>query len=264
MAYQCVNASNQYFAIAAPNIVVPPVTFSVWINVASIVAKSTGLFMWRGTVNSGLLLNYTSPNWELRYYIAGGTQWQTATGLYVSTGAWQHACAAITSSQARLYLNGASFTNNVSHSTASIDEAGNLARDPLVDANHTSFNGSVAEAAIWTAALSDEECFTLAQRVSPLQLKNRLHDLVLYKDMLREPNRGPGPALTAVNAPSVVAHPPLIHPGSRLQAVSMPAHFLSPYRVSIATAHTSPAIQGCAESVGAAQGAVGPLGEVSS
>ena len=86
MAYQCVNASNQYFTIAAPNISVPPVTFSLWINTASIIAKSTALFIWRGSINTGVLLTYTSPNWELRYYVAGGTQWQTATGLYVSTG----------------------------------------------------------------------------------------------------------------------------------------------------------------------------------
>jgi len=264
VAYQCANASNQYFTIAAPNITVPPVTFSLWINTASVIAKSTALFMWRGTVNSGLLLNYTSPNWELRYYIAGGTQWQTATGLYVSTGAWQHACVAISSSQARLYLNGASFTNNVSHSTVAINTAGDLARDPLVDSFHTSFNGSVAEAAIWSAALTDAECLALSQRVSPLQLKNRLHDLVLYKDMIRDLNRGIGPALTAINAPTVVAHPPLTYPSSRLQAQFTPAHFLSPYRLSIATAHTDPAFQGFAESAGAAQGAVGPLGEVSS
>ena len=174
MAYQCVNASNQYFTIAAPNISVPPVTFSLWINVSSVVAKDTALFIWRGSINTGLFLKYVNPNWELRYCVAGGTQWQTATGLYLSTGVWQHACVAISSSQARLYLNGTSFTNNVSHSTANINAAGDLARDPLADSSHTSFNGSVAEAAIWTASLTDAECLALSKRVSPLRLTNRL------------------------------------------------------------------------------------------
>lgn len=263
MAYQCVNASNQYFTVAALGVSVPPVTLSLWINTASIIAKNTALFIWRGTINTGLFLNYTSPNWELRYYVAGGNQWQTATGLYVSTGAWQHACVAISSSQARLYLDGASFTNNVSHSTANINAAGDLARDPLVDSSHTSFNGSVAEAAIWTTSLSDAECLALSKRLSPLQLKSRLHDLVLYKDLLRDLNRGIGPALTAVNAPGVVAHPPMIYPASRLQAMTKPAHFLPPFRLSTATAHANPAKCGCAELVGAAQGTTHPIGEVS-
>lgn len=263
MAYQCVNASNQYFTIAALNVSVPPVTFSVWINTASIIAKSTALFIWRGAINTGLFLNYTNPNWELRYYVAGGNQWQTATGLYVSTGAWQHACVAISSSQARLYLDGANFTNNVSHSTANINAAGDLARDPLVDLSHTSFNGSVAEPAIWTASLSDAECLALSKRVSPLLLTNRLQNLVMYKDMIRDLNRGIGPTLTAVNAPSVVAHLPMIYPASRLQAMYRPAHFLPPFRLSTATAHANPVARGCAELVGAAQGTTHPIGEVS-
>ena len=264
MAYQCVNASNQYFTIAAPNISVPPVTFSLWINTASVIAKSTALFIWRGTINTGMYLRYTSPNWELRYYVADGNQWQTATGLYVSTGVWQHACMAISSSQARLYLNGASFTNNVSHSTANINAAGDLARDPLVDSAHTSFNGSVAEAAIWTASLTDAECLALSKRVSPLWLTNRLQNLVMYKDMIRDLNRGSGPTLTAVNAPTVVAHPPMLYPQSRLRAFFRPTRIFPPFRLTSAASDASPVLQGCAELVGAAQGAVLPKGEVSS
>ena len=265
MAYQCVNASNQYFTIAAPNISVPPVTFSIWINVASVIAnKSAALFIWRGTINTGVMLRYIDPNWQLAYFVAGGTQWQTTTGLSVSTGVWQHVCVAISSSQARLYLDGASFTNNVSHTTANINAAGDLARDSLVDSTHTSFNGSIAEPAIWTASLSDAECLALSKRVSPLRLSNRLANLVLYKDMIRDLNRGFGPTLTAVNAPSVVAHPPLIYPSSRLRAMFNPPLFLAPYRLSIAAAHANPVVQGSAELVGAEQGSIHPIGEVSS
>ena len=264
MAYQCVNASNQYFTIAAPNISVPPVTFSVWIKVSSVVSKHTALFIWRGTINTGVLLLYTAPNWELRYYVSGGTQWQTATGLNVSTGVWQHVCVAISSSQARLYLGGASFTNNVSHATANINAAGDLARDSLVDSSHTSFDGLAAEPAIWTAALSDAECLALSKRVSPLSLTNRLANLVLYRDMIRDLNRGVGPTLTAVNAPAVVAHPPLVYPQSRLRSAFRSAPVFAPFRLSNAAMHSNPVVQGCAELVGAVQGLTRPLGEVSS
>lgn len=264
MAYQCVNASNQYFSIPALNVSVPPVTFSIWINTTSIIAKNTALFLWRGSVNTGVFLLYSSPNCELRYYVADGLQWQTVTGLQLSTGTWQHVCVAISSSQARLYLDGASFTNNVSHAAANINEAGDLARDSLISPVHTSFNGAVAEAAIWTAALTNDECLALAKRLSPLQLKHRLHSLVLYKDLIRELNRGIGPTLSAVNAPSVVAHPPLIYPACRPQPPHSRAHFLSPYRLLSAKAQASLVAAGTAELAGAAAGATHPIGEVSS
>jgi hypothetical protein len=264
MAYQCLNASTQYFTIPALSISAPPLTLSIWINTASIIAKDTALFLWRGSVNTGVFLLYNNGNWELRYYVAGGAQWQTATGLYVSTGIWQHVCVAISSSQARLYLGGASFTNNVSHASANIDEAGDMARDPFVSPTHTSFNGLVAEAAIWTATLSDAECRAVGKRLSPLALRNRLHDLVFYKDLVRDLDRGVGPALTAVNAPAVVPHPPMIHPSGRPQTKFSPAHFVAPYRSTTAAAHTNPAVCGSAELSGAATGATLPIGEVTS
>ncbi|MEX2316321.1 MAG: LamG domain-containing protein [Pirellulales bacterium] len=262
MAYQCVNASNQYFNVAALNVSVPPVTFSMWINVASVIAKESALFLWRGSINTGVLLHYTGSTWELRYYVAGGTQWQAASGLFVSTGVWQHICVAISSSQARLYLNGASFTNNVSHATANINAAGDLANDPFNPATHTSFNGLVAEAAVWTAALSDEECLTLSKRISPLGLTQRLHDLVLYKDLVRDLNRGIGPALTAVNSPSVSPHPPLICPFVAPQMFP-PRAFGAPYRAASAVIDANRTLQGFPALAGAALGVTHPIGEVS-
>jgi hypothetical protein len=88
--------------------------------------------------------------------------------------------------------------------------------------------------------------------------------LVLYKDLMRDLNRGIGPTLTAVNAPSIVPHPPLVYPSSRLRPNYTPAHFVPPYRLSTATADANPVIRGCAELAGAAQGATYPIGEVSS
>jgi Concanavalin A-like lectin/glucanases superfamily len=262
MAYECASASNQYFTIAAPNISVPPVTFSIWINATSIVDKNTALFIWRDVIQTGLLLRYVAPNWELRYYIANGTQWQTATGLFVSTGIWQHVCVAVSSTQARLYLNGSTFTNNVSHATTNINAAGDVARDPAPSV--VSFQGSIAEPAIWNATLTDAECRALGNGLSPLCLKHRLPSLVMYRDLIRDPNRGFGPALTPVNAPTVAPHPPMRYPHGRLQTMFSPAHFLAPFRPSIATAQASPVAKGDAELVGAARGTTQPVGEVTS
>jgi len=107
VAFSCVNASNQYFAIAPLNVSVPPVTFSLWVNTASVIAKDTALIIWRGSVNTGIILRYVAPNWELRYYTAGGSQWMTATGLQLSTGAWQHVCVAIDSTHIKAHRSAA-------------------------------------------------------------------------------------------------------------------------------------------------------------
>jgi hypothetical protein len=261
MAYECASASNQYFTMAAPNISVPPVTFSIWLKVSSIVPANTAMFVWRGAINTGLLLRYIGTNWQLRYFVANGSQWQTDTGLNVTPGVWQHACVAITSSQARVYLGGASFTNNVAHATANLNAAGDMAYDP---ANQVAFNGSIAEPAIWNVSLTDAECLALANRFSPLRLSSRLANLVMYRDLIRDTSRGFGPALATVNGPTVAPHPPMRYPQGNLIPAFSPAHFLAPFHPSIATAHASPAVQGSAELVGAAQGATQPIGEVSS
>jgi hypothetical protein len=262
VAYQLLNSSSQYFTIAAPNITVPPVTLSVWIKATSIIDKHSALFIWRDTIQTGLILRYVAPNWELRYYVAGGNQFQTATGLSLAVGVWQHACVAITSTQARLYLGANSFTNDVSHSSVAIDAAGDVGRDPF--AAGVTFDGSIAEPAIWNLALSDAECRTLSLGISPLALKDRLPNLVLHKDLLRDVNRGRGPTLTPANGPSVVAHPSIRNPQSRRRTSLAPARILSPFRAITAAAYTSCALESCAATTGAAAGATTPFGEVTS
>ncbi len=86
----------------------------------------------------------------------------------------------------------------------------------------------------------------------------------MYRDLIRDTSRGFGPALAAVNGPTVAPHPPMRYPQGKLMPAFSPAHFLAPFHQSIATAHASPVVQGSAESVGAAQGATQPIGEVSS
>ncbi len=268
MAYQCNIASSQYFNVAALNVTVPPVTLSMWINVASVVAnKHSALYIWRGTINTGLLLRYAGATWELRYFVGGGNEWQLSTGLTVTTGAWQHACVAITSTQARLYLNGTLFTNNASHASATINAAGDVANDSIDTTTHTPFNGMIAEAAIWSEALSNDECLALSKRISPLALSNHLHSLVLFKDLVRDLNRGIGPALTAVNGPGVAAHPPLIYPsiGRRLVMPSGTAPPIQPpYRVASGLFDANRAVAGAAAITGASRwDFVQPAGVVS-
>lgn len=264
MAFSCVNASLQHFTIASPNISAPPVTFSIWLNTTSIVAANSALFHWRGSIQTGLLLRYFAPDWHLRYYVGSGLEFLTDTGHKLSTGAWQHACLTLTSTQARVYLDGVVFTNNVSHATAVINDAGYLGRDPFPDAGHTTFNGTLAEPAIWNVALSHDECLALAKGVSPLALANRLPNLMMYHDLIRDPARGIGPALTPVNAPDASAHPPVREPQGRRSFILPRANFVSPFHPASRVADSSRVSQAIAATVGAASGATLPIDEVSS
>jgi hypothetical protein len=262
VAFLCVNSSLQHFTIDAPNISVPPVTFSIWLNTTAFVSTDTALFHWRGSINTGLILRYVSAKWNLRYYVADGSQWTIDTGHVLSTGVWQHACVAITSSQGRVYLDGVVFTNNASHSSANINDVGYIGRDPFPSS--TTFNGALAEPAIWNVALSDAECVALAKRVSPLALTNRLPNLVMYRDLIRDVSRGTGPAMTPINGPAASSHLPLIWPQSRGRIGYPPANFPAPYRPATRAASASPVWQGSAESTGASAGILSPIGEVSS
>jgi hypothetical protein len=264
MALDCVNASFQHFTIAAPNISAPPATFSVWLKTTSIVAANTALFHWRAAIETGLILRYIAPNWHLRYYVANGPEWVVNTGHTLSTGVWQHACLSLAATQARVYLGGVGFTNNATHATANLNDTGYVGRDPFPDANHTTFNGALAEPAIWNVALSDAECLALSKGISPLALANRLPNLVMYHDLIRDATRGLGTALTTVNAPAAAPHPPMRNRQSRLRLQFPKARFQSPFRPAHRSIQAGSVLEGSPHVTGASAGMSLPNGEVSS
>jgi hypothetical protein len=264
MALDCVNASFQHLTIAAPNISVPPATFSVWIKTTSIVAANSALFHWRSGIDTGLILRFISSNWHLRYYVDDGPEWIVNTGHTLSTGIWQHACLSLAATQARVYLGGVGFTNNVTHSTANLNDTGYLGRDPFPDANHTTFNGALAEPAIWNVALNDAECLALSKGISPLALANRLPNLVMYHDFIRDAVRGFGTTLTPVNAPAAAPHPPLRCRASRMRYEIPRANFQSPFRPAHSSVQAGRVLEGSAQVIGTSAGLSLPNGEVSS
>jgi hypothetical protein len=90
-----------------------------------------------------------------------------------------------------------------------------------------------------------------------------LPNLVMYRDLIRDTTRGIGPALTPVGGPTVAPHPPLVNLQPQAQLKFRPAHFLPPFRPSIATVDASPVTAGSSQLAGADEGAVTPVGEVS-
>jgi len=131
-------------------------------------------------------------------------QWQHVTGVFSAVNA------------RRVYLNGVAGTaETTSLSVASVDRMLIGAWERL-GGWLAYFGGAVAEAAIWSVALSDSEISQLAGGFSPLLI--RPQDLVVYWPLggrfgeNDEDQSGNGYDLTAYGSPTWVDHPPIIYP----------------------------------------------------
>jgi hypothetical protein len=126
--------------------------------------------------------------------------------------AWYHACCVFASTTSRsVYFDGgskATGTDNVPE-PAGIDTT-------TIGAIQTStvggyFDGSIAEAAVWSAALTDAEVATLAEGYSPLLV--RPGSLVAYWPLIRDTDDDivGGYSLTANGGPTIAVHPPVLY-----------------------------------------------------
>jgi hypothetical protein len=136
----------------------------------------------------------------------------------------------------------------------------------IVRASNPAYStGEVAEVAVWSAALSDEEIALLAKGFSPLCLWWRWPSLVLYQDLIRPLNRlAIGPTFTATGSPTIVPHPRSIHPATVATGIHELSPMFIPYRLSAALAHADRVRQGWAALAGTEAGDSYPIGEVSS
>jgi hypothetical protein len=195
-----------------------------------------------------------------------GSSWEAATSSTVfSPNVWNHAAAVFVADNCRhVYLNGGGKgTGSLSAHPLGLNAT--AIGCVLIATPTEKFAGDIAEVAIWNAALTDDEIAVLAKGASPLCLWHRLPNLVVYQDIIRPLNRlGIGPAMTAVEGTSVVAHPRMIYPACHSPVGLAEVLFAVPYRLAAAAAHAGRVSQGWAALAGAEQGATCPVGEVSS
>jgi len=156
-----------------------PVSFACWFN--------------EDNVGNGSLIamanNATNNNYIMLVYVLGsyvGAQMSATTdGVAQSTSAptantWQHAVATFTSQTSRaVYLNGGNKGTNatdIGGFSFGMDNTtlGMLRRQTPVN----QYDGEIAEAAIWSATLTDDEATILAAGYSPLLV--RPESLVAY------------------------------------------------------------------------------------
>lgn len=143
----------------------------------------------------------------------------TLANIYTTTGAtvntWHHVCGVFNATDSRsAFIDGGGKATNTDTATPSnLDRMaiGRLARSA---ASFLYWSGSIAEAAIWNAALTDEEVAILAAGYSPLFV--RPQNIIFYLPMIRDDDNDlvGGLNLTATNGPTISAHPRIIYPTS--------------------------------------------------
>lgn len=131
------------------------------------------------------------------------------------SGSWQHGCAVIAASNdRRVYLNGGSKgteTTNKTTPTMTHTSIASTAKSAQL------FAGQIAEAAIWSVALTDAEVAILALGASPLLVQST--NLLAYWPLLGNTSPeidlvgGFGMTLSA-SAPTKADHPRVLYPSS--------------------------------------------------
>jgi hypothetical protein len=131
-----------------------------------------------------------------------------------SADVWNHGCAIFAAdNDRRVYLNGGlKGTNADSQSVDNIDRTaiGGQRRD---DTPTDGTDGSIAEAAIWNVALSDEEVAVLATGIRPILV--RPQSLVMYVPLIRDNDEDliEGLSFSEQNTPTISTHAPVIYGG---------------------------------------------------
>jgi len=152
--------------------------------------------------------------------IAGGTAQTASTSTGFTAGVWHHACGVEASATSRsAYIDGGSkATNTTSVSPANADRTAiGLFNDSTPSGPH---DGRIAEAGIWDVALTDAEVKTLADGVSPLNVRpaNLIAYWPLHGNRSPEPNLAGDPALNLTIAGTVAQadHAPVAPPFAEL------------------------------------------------
>jgi len=215
MARSFIATSSQYLQVERPVITDYPFTMACWFKVASIPASR--MLMYVGDKDSGRMWQGMFLEHDTAYPGRAYSRSESETSIAISTGSvtmnqWQHLCCVFPSSASRsAFVNGGNKgTNSTSVSISGLDRT---CIGRFGDASPSGyFDGPIAEAAVWDAALTDAEVASLAAGFSPLLI--RPANLVAYWPLVRDADIDivGGYDLTAYNSPTVAAHCPIMRP----------------------------------------------------
>ncbi len=211
------DASSEYLELDSAPVTAAPFTLSCWFNSDDLTVNQMLMFVgdkdstedfWR------LSAKGDTGGDPLRFNVNDGTSGSADTSTGYSASTWHHACAVETASNNRAcFIDGgskgtdATSVSPVAADRVSIGRSGDSSPGQYM-------SGNIAEAAIWSVALSDAEVALLAKGFSPLFIQP--HNLVAYWPLIRDDDNDwiGGFDLAAFNTPTVATHPPLaVHLG---------------------------------------------------
>lgn len=211
------NGSSQYLTRTATNFVAPPFSVAVWFYATSAAVQGT---LWGYTDAAGFADRYVlDKNGDGTVSaialddFSGGIAKTTAT---YTASTWRHAAGVFASTASRsVYLDGGNkVTNTDTRNPSSLD---NMTIGAVLGPSATFYHGGrIAEVAIWSAALTDDEIAALYNSgigLSPTMV--RPDALVAYYPLLQTDGDADWwgqNALTAVASPTYADHVPVIYP----------------------------------------------------
>lgn len=221
MARHLVATSQQYLQRAGVPVSTPPLTLAAWVKSSTPTQNGSPIAtLCHTTINTWWFLGMNATTARPQAQAYDGTTAAIATAVSAAAAdTWTHVCAVFSSLSAQAcYIGGASkgtATTAVVQPTLNYTVVGALFfNSGLYSA---SWDGDVAEVALWNAALSDAEVAQLATGgtggIGLAATLVRPGNLVAYYPLLGttspEPDVIGGTGLTLINAPTAATHPPI-------------------------------------------------------
>ncbi len=210
------DALSQFLSLGSAVVTAPPFTLSAWAEFDAIAANTGVIGVGDASSTRPYYLLMLGSGDECQFQArddAGGFHFaQSSSDISVNT--LHHMAAVVASSSSRsVYLDGGNKdtdSDDITITAGSIDQT-------IIGKNSNNqgqwyMSGSIAEGAIWSAALTDAEIASLAARASPLLV--RPQSLVSYWKLIRDEDQDivGGFDMTANGGPTIASHPPMIYP----------------------------------------------------
>lgn len=209
-------SSSTEFGAKATSITTYPVTVSCWFFPYSTNANQVLAFFGdSGATQRRFLLYYTTGRVLTVDSIAdGGGAFSASTTTTAATNAWHHALAIWDSSTSRrVYLNGSGASTNTSAATTTGLSTFAIGARNNLGSWGVSWNGLIAEVAVWNVALTPGELVALNSGASPLTV--RPASLVHYVPLTGQDSANDwdlcGTQLGLTNSPAPSAYHPRIY-----------------------------------------------------
>lgn len=214
------NGTTQYIqsSYTPPSL---PITMSCWFYVDPTIGAACNAW---GIGASGSADGYViqlrssaSPFAIRAISIAGAVNRNAQSTTTVNTGEWHHATAVFVSSTERyVYLDGSGKGSDTNSSSPAAQNQFRAAATPWQTAG-TFLKGALADIALWSVQLTDDEVTSLGKGFSPLLI--RPSALEIYGPLVdlntKAVNKAGDPTIGYVNSPTTQGGPPLFGIGRR-------------------------------------------------